>query len=73
MGAEVPDSAQGEGKAHPGPRAWMAADTLDGTASWGGVGKGEVGLEQGRGVVVWGGRNARGEVEGDGWVVRIGS
>lgn len=67
VGADVPDAVEGEGKAHPGPRAWMAGDALDG--NW----NGEVGMEQGRGVVVWGGRNARGEVEGDGWVVRVGS
>ena len=56
---------KGEGKAHPGPRAWMAFDGLRYSSL--------AVKEQGHGVVIWGGRNARGEVEGDGWVVRIGS
>ncbi|MDI1493521.1 MAG: hypothetical protein OHK93_005311 [Ramalina farinacea] len=48
------------GKAHPGPRAWFAADGFD------------MSRDGGRGVVLWGGRNGRGEVEGDGWVVSVG-
>ena len=47
-----------EGKAHPGPRALFAL------AGVGGYGKGD-------GVVLWGGINGAGGVEGDGWVVRI--
>lgn len=42
-----------EGKVHPGPRAWFGVD---------------VGSD-GRSVVVWGGVNAKGEREGDGWMV----
>lgn len=43
------------GKVHPGPRARVAAD----------------GCLGGKGVVLWGGENAKGEREGDGWVVGL--
>ena len=43
------------GKVHPGPRGFFGADVM----------------EDGRTVVVWGGLNAKGEKEGDGWVVRL--
>jgi hypothetical protein len=43
------------GKVHPGPRAFFGADTCLG----------------GRGVVLWGGVNAKGENEGDGWIIRL--
>ncbi|KAL2256446.1 hypothetical protein VTK26DRAFT_1647 [Humicola hyalothermophila] len=44
-----------EGKAHPGPRAWFGADSCLG----------------GKGVVIWGGVNPKGEREGDGWILRL--
>ncbi|KAG8525231.1 uncharacterized protein KY384_008875 [Bacidia gigantensis] len=52
---EAGEATETGGKAHPGPRAWFAADRLEG----------------GKGVVMWGGRNGRGEVEGDGWLVNV--
>ncbi|KAF2686307.1 hypothetical protein K458DRAFT_476830 [Lentithecium fluviatile CBS 122367] len=56
---EVPDdlgvTGAGEGKLHPGPRACFGADVLD----------------DGAGVVFWGGEDAEGERVGDGWVVRV--
>lgn len=45
----------GEGKLHPGPRGFFGADVM----------------EDGRTVVIWGGINARGEREGDGWMIRL--
>ena len=55
------DAEEGaSGKSHPGPRAWFAVDAV-----------GKV-VEGGRGGVIWGGSNGRGEVEGDGWVGRVG-
>jgi len=44
-----------EGKVHPGPRAFFGMDV-------GGDGKS---------VVLWGGVNAKGEKEGDGWLIRL--
>lgn len=44
-----------EGKVHPGPRGFFGADVL----------------EDGRSVVMWGGVNAKGENEDDGWVIRL--
>lgn len=47
-----------DGKSHPGPRGWFGCA---------GLGK-DV---DGAGVVIWGGMNAKGEVEGEGWVVSV--
>lgn len=58
VAATVEKEGVEEGKAHPGPRGWFAADH---------VGRGV----DGGGVVLWGGRDGRG-VEGDGWVVGVG-
>jgi hypothetical protein len=44
-----------EGKVHPGPRALFGADKC----------------LDGQGVVLWGGANAKGETEGDGWLLRL--
>ncbi|KAI9726520.1 MAG: hypothetical protein M1828_001342 [Chrysothrix sp. TS-e1954] len=44
-----------EGSAHPGPRAWFASAVAD---DW-------------KSVVLWGGLNAKGEREGDGWLVEL--
>ena len=47
-----------EGKSHPGPRGWFASSP--------------VGREiDGGGIVLWGGINGKGEVEGDGWIVNV--
>ena len=54
---EIGSDGEG-GKAHPGPRGWFASAAL------------EDGGEE-IGTVIWGGKNARGEVEGDGWVVSV--
>ena len=43
------------GKVHPGPRGWMGCDVA----------------EDGSSAVVWGGVNAKGEREGDGWVIKL--
>lgn len=43
------------GKVHPGPRAWFGCDVL----------------KDGRTVMIWGGVNAKGEREGDGWLVGL--
>lgn len=51
-----------EGKVHPGPRAFFGVDVavdVDG------------GDGNGRNVVVWGGVNAKGEKEGDGWLITL--
>ncbi|KAH6847628.1 hypothetical protein B0I37DRAFT_354350 [Chaetomium sp. MPI-CAGE-AT-0009] len=55
--AEIVPTEQmtGEGKMHPGPRGLFAADSCF----------------DGQGVVLWGGTNAKGEEEGDGWVLRL--
>ena len=47
-----------EGKSHPGPRGWFASCAL-GTDFDGG------------GVVLWGGINAKGETEGEGWIISV--
>ncbi|KAK1757031.1 hypothetical protein QBC47DRAFT_174436 [Echria macrotheca] len=44
-----------EGKVHPGPRAFFGADSC----------------LDGKGVVLWGGVNAKGEREDDGWVLSL--
>lgn len=55
--AEIVPTEQitGEGKMHPGPRGLFAADSC----------------LDGQGIVLWGGMNAKGEEEGDGWVLRL--
>lgn len=55
---EGKEGLEKEGKSHPGPRGWFGCA---------GLGK-DV---DGAGVVVWGGVNAKGEVEGEGWVVSV--
>lgn len=47
------------GKVHPGPRAFFGCDVL------------RQGEGKGRTVVLWGGVNARGEREGDGWLIAL--
>ena len=47
-----------EGKSHPGPRGWFASCP---------IGK-EI---NGAGLLIWGGVNGKGEVEGDGWLVMV--
>ena len=54
------------GKAHPGPRAWFGAAVL-GEPSVGIIGTGEKPAR----VIMWGGLNAKGEQEGDGWLVEL--
>lgn len=55
--ANVEEGAE-EGKSHPGPRGWFAAAP--------------VGRDiEGGGVVIWGGVNGKGEIEGDGWLVNV--
>ena len=49
---------EGEGKAHPGPRGWFASCTVPGRQGC---------------VVLWGGVNGKGETEGDGWLVEVGT
>ncbi|KAK4132709.1 hypothetical protein BT67DRAFT_425021 [Trichocladium antarcticum] len=44
-----------EGKMHPGPRGLFGADSC----------------LDGQGAVFWGGKNAKGETEGDGWILRL--
>lgn len=44
-----------EGKVHPGPRGFFGAGACF----------------NGKGVVFWGGLNAKGDREGDGWILRI--
>jgi hypothetical protein len=55
--AEIVPTEQitGEGKMHPGPRGLFAADSC----------------LDGQGIVLWGGVNAKGEEESDGWVLRL--
>ncbi|KAI4253065.1 MAG: hypothetical protein L6R42_007716, partial [Xanthoria sp. 1 TBL-2021] len=45
-----------EGKSHPGPRGWFASCVLGKDFDGGGV-------------VIWGGINAKGETEGEGWIM----
>ncbi|KAI4184312.1 MAG: hypothetical protein L6R41_004822 [Letrouitia leprolyta] len=47
-----------EGKSHPGPRGWFASSPLGKDFDGGGV-------------VVWGGINAKGETEGEGWIISV--
>lgn len=54
-----------EGKAHPGPRGWVGATVVRTPVVGVGVGEGPAR------VVLWGGVNAKGEREGDGWVVEL--
>lgn len=49
------DLVVGTGKIHPGPRAFFGYDVMP----------------DGHGIVVWGGLNAKGEREGDGWIIRF--
>lgn len=56
---EVPSEKAVGGKTHPGPR-----DLFDGN----GAASSCLG---GKGVMFWGGRNAKGEIESDGWVLRL--
>ncbi|KAI4731621.1 galactose oxidase [Aureobasidium sp. EXF-10728] len=44
-----------EGKVHPGPRAFFGADVAS----------------DGQSIILWGGDNARGEKEADGWLIRF--
>ena len=55
---EVGDDGQ-SGKAHPGPRGWFASAAIEGANNDGAC------------AVLWGGRNAKGGVEGDGWIVSV--
>ncbi|KAL9103363.1 MAG: hypothetical protein Q9163_001575 [Psora crenata] len=47
------------GKSHPGPRAWFAVDAV------------RKGADVGKRFVIWGGRDGRGKIEGDGWIVSL--
>ncbi|KAL8721128.1 MAG: hypothetical protein Q9181_007774 [Wetmoreana brouardii] len=47
-----------EGKSHPGPRGWFASCALGKDFDGGGV-------------VLWGGINAKGETEGEGWIISV--
>ena len=47
-----------EGKAHPGPRGWFASSALGKDVDGGGV-------------ILWGGINGKGEIEGDGWIIHV--
>ncbi|KAI4209550.1 MAG: hypothetical protein LQ351_007541 [Letrouitia transgressa] len=47
-----------EGKSHPGPRAWFGSAALGKDFD-------------GSGVVLWGGINARGDTEGEGWIINV--
>ncbi|KAI0129697.1 hypothetical protein BJ170DRAFT_731273 [Xylariales sp. AK1849] len=49
------DLLEPEGKVHPGPRSSFGCDVL----------------ANGRDVALWGGSNAKGEREGDGWVIQL--
>lgn len=49
------EQVEHEGKVHPGPRAFFGASSCLG----------------GKGVVFWGGVNAKGEQEADGWLLKI--
>jgi hypothetical protein len=49
------DLLESEGKVHPGPRGSFGYDVL----------------ANGRAVAFWGGNNAKGEREGDGWVIQL--
>ena len=71
---------ESDGKSHPGPRSRFAYAGLGLENKGGGwmsaglgklMGKTEEDTESGYGVLVWGGKDARGEVTGDGWILRI--
>ncbi|KAL8708925.1 MAG: hypothetical protein Q9220_006257 [cf. Caloplaca sp. 1 TL-2023] len=47
-----------EGKSHPGPRGWFASSALGQDFD-------------GAGIILWGGINAKGETEGEGWIVSV--
>lgn len=47
-----------EGKSHPGPRGWFASSALGNDFDGGGV-------------VLWGGINAKGETEAEGWLISV--
>ncbi|KAF5020574.1 hypothetical protein F66182_7406 [Fusarium sp. NRRL 66182] len=49
------EMTQESGKVHPGPRGFFGADTC----------------LDGKGVLLWGGVNAKGETEADGWLLKI--
>ncbi|KAK7735343.1 hypothetical protein SLS53_007575 [Cytospora paraplurivora] len=49
------EQVEHQGKVHPGPRGFFGADSYLGA----------------RGVVFWGGTNAKGDKEADGWVLRV--
>ncbi|KAK3933559.1 putative kelch domain-containing protein [Diplogelasinospora grovesii] len=49
------EQTEHEGKVHPGPTAFFGADAC----------------LDGKGVVLWGGLNAKGEKEADGWMLRV--
>jgi len=53
------------GKVHPGPRAFFGCDVL-GSETKNVLGVGERAM-----IVLWGGINAKGEREGDGWMVTV--
>ena len=68
------------GKSHPGPRTKFASAGLGLESKGGGwvhagieklMGKTEEDTENGYGVLIWGGKDAKGEVTGDGWILRI--
>lgn len=46
---------QSEGKVHPGPRGFFGADACP----------------DGKGAIIWGGINAKGDTEADGWLLRV--
>ena len=69
-----------EGKAHPGPRSKFAYAGLGLENKGGGwvsagigkmMGRTEEDTESGYGVLMWGGKDAKGEVTGDGWILRV--
>lgn len=49
------DLDAGEGKVHPGPRGFFGSDVM----------------KDGKSLVMWGGTNAKGETEGDGWIIKL--
>ncbi|KAM0548411.1 hypothetical protein ACHAPJ_009897 [Fusarium lateritium] len=49
------EMTQEAGKVHPGPRGFFGADTC----------------LNGKGVLLWGGVNAKGETEADGWLLKV--
>lgn len=50
---QAPEQEAHAGKVHPGPRAFIGMDVT----------------ADGKGIVLWGGVNAKGEKEGDGWLI----